>query len=288
MPKLIRPERRLEVQKMTKVPIHSLAILGLAGICLSLVVCPAFGQKERSVSTQDLVTLATYFYKDPRPERLDGFLDKFEAAPEARRLQAYPPVAGFLAVVFRASPDWIEKLTPTSLTPEMADTLVAALRLSGNSVIPDDLQARIQLAGSDEQLRSDFSRLPDKLEDLHIATPADLDILWGAAFASGDTSFILMIASFLAETANQSEQVALDVAKTARAMMGGPKDILHELRGKYGDQGARQIVYAAAALWSLTSNAKRHAFVDQAVTSYISDHLEEPAAKALSALRTLQ
>ena len=67
----------------------------------------------------------------------------------------------------------------------------------------------------DDTLRAEFAILPARLEDLEIATPTHLDILWGASFASGDGRYARMIIDFFAETANRSEEIAIDVAKVA-------------------------------------------------------------------------
>ena len=94
------------------------------------------------------------------------------------------------------------------------------------------------------------------------------------------------IIDFFAQTANRSEPLALDVARTAVAMSGSPREIYGELRGKYGDALGREIVFAATALWALASNARRHEFVNEAIRAYIRDNpatyatrLWRPAAK---------
>src|SRR5688572_20330252 len=68
----------------------------------------------------------TYFYKDPRPERLIGFLQTFSEAPGGENWIAYPPVAGFLAVVFRRHPDVVHKILPERPSPRVADAVRAA------------------------------------------------------------------------------------------------------------------------------------------------------------------
>src|SRR5262249_54558736 len=143
------------------------------------------------------------------------------------------------------------------------------------------LRLRFKDVGSDQKLKSELVGLPAQLENLWITTPTHLDIVWGAAFASGDARYPGMILDFFAATANQSEQVAIDVV----AIAGGSKEVLQELRGKYRDDLARQIVYAAAALWALQANARQHVFVDQTMARYITQKSGTPAAKVLAALR---
>jgi hypothetical protein len=174
-------------------------------------------------------------------------------------------------------------LIPVRPGPRNAATISAALTLSGNQALAAKLRPALDEAGSDEKLKSEFAGLPSRLEDLRARSGTHLDILWGAALASGDGTFVHMIADVLARTANRSELIALDVARTALAMMGGPKEIMGQLRGKYGDAGGREVIFAATALWALQSNARQHQFVERAVTKYVEDHPGTPAAKALTA-----
>jgi hypothetical protein len=227
----------------------------------------------------------TYFYRDPRPARLVGFIEKYDAPPVERKWDAYPPLVGFFAVIFRKHPDWIERLVPARLNARMGETVTAAIQLAGNPAKAASLRPRLAQAGSDAQLKGEYARLASRLEDLRVVMPTHLDILWGASFASGDGRYAGMIIDFFARTANRSERIAIDVAQTAIALMGGPKESVRELRGRHGDDLAREIIYAATALWALQSNARQHPFVDEVVAKYVQEHGGTPAEKALSALR---
>jgi hypothetical protein len=254
--------------------------LALAAALVLMALGPAAAQPGTAPPKDDLLT---YFYKDQRPERLVGFLEAYEASHG--NWNAYPPVAGFFAVVFQRHPDWIERLVPARFGPKVGTTLFAALRLSGQGAKAQGLRPRFEAAGLDPKLQAEFSGLPARLDDLQVATPTHMDILWGASFASGDPRHARKLMDFLARTANRSEAVALDIARTVLAMTGGPKEVFGELRGKYGDAGAREIAYAATALWAVTSNARQHDFVDKAVAAYIRENPGTPATKALDAMR---
>jgi len=108
--------------------------------------------------------------------------------------------------------------------------------------------------------------------------------LWGASFAAGDGRYVTPIIDYFAAAANASELVAIDIAKTTIEMTGGPKGTIASLKGKYGDAGAMQLIYAATALWAIAANSRQHPFVKQTVTEYIRNHPGTPATKALSAL----
>jgi hypothetical protein len=232
--------------------------------------------------------LLPYFYKDPCPERLVGYLEAHEARHP--KWDAYPPVAGFFAVIFRAHPDWIERLAPQRFGPKTAATLAAALRLSGQAGNAPGLRSRLASAAPDPKLMAEFANLPSQLPDLQIRTPTHLDLLWGASFASGDGRHARKIMDFFANAANRSEHLALDLAQLALVMTkgvnaSGSKEALTELRRKHGDDAFRQMVFAATALWALGSNARQHDFVDRAVARYIEEHPQTPATKALQVFR---
>jgi hypothetical protein len=226
-----------------------------------------------------------YFYKDARPERLVGFLDKF--GNTNTDWNAFPPLAGFFAVVFRAHPDWIDRLVPANVSANTAQTIMAALQLAGQPEIPQSLRTRLSSAGSDPRLSFELANLPPRLEDLPITLPTHLDILWGAFFASGDDRYVRMILDFFAKTANRSEGVALDITKTTIAIAGGPQDVLGRLKGKYGEAGTRQIVFASAAEWGLCSNAQQHPTVDKVLTSYFAENPDSLATKSLTIFRKM-
>jgi len=160
----------------------------------------------------------------------------------------YPPVVGFFAVVFRQHPDWIDKLTPDHVDARAAEGLAAVLQLAGQSAQAQIIRPRLMEAGSDVAMKAELAGLPLRLEDIRIATPTHLDILWGASFASGDARYARMIADFFARTANCSEAIALDIARTVAAMMGGPREILAQLKDKHGEPLAREIIFAASAM----------------------------------------
>ena len=93
------------------------------------------------------------------------------------------------------------------------------------------------------------------------------------------------IIEFLAQTADRSEMIALDVTRTSVMMSGGPKETLDDLKDKYGQALGTEIVFAATAGWALGSNARRHDKVAHALTAYISKHPGSYTSKVLSVIR---
>jgi hypothetical protein len=251
-------------------------VLGLGAAAMS----PALAQQALTSQERADADLILHFYDDPRPERLVGFLERF--AKTTRDWSAYPPVVGLFAVVFRAHADWIDKLIPATPDAKTAEAITAALQLSGQAAAAQRMRSRLAETGSDARLKVELADLPSRLEDVRITTPTHLDIVWGAFFASGSERYVRMIVDFLAQTANRSEAVALDMSKTTVALLGGPKDILGDLKGKYGEALAREIIFASSAQWALLSNARQHPIVDKVVTTYIAENPSSHAAKSLA------
>jgi hypothetical protein len=258
----------------------------LAAICacaLLSAVRAAAQQPEAQAAPGD--TLLSTFYRDPRPERLIGFLDRLRTSPSMQSREAYPLIAGFFAVVFRLHPDDVEKLMPQSLDARTAETIAAALRLSGNRAKYQGFEPRLAATGRDLDVAGLFVNLPSRFEELQITAPSSLNILWGAAFASGDATFVRMILDYFARTANLDDEIGRDIVQTVAALTGGPRDIFLQMRQRYGVLGARRVVFAAEALWSLQANAGQHAFVNDVVAKYVAEHPGTPAEKALIATR---
>jgi hypothetical protein len=258
-------------------------IAGLSAAAAWPLAAPAEQVTASQTTTDD--NLFAHFYDDPRPERLLGFIERYQK--RAQSWDAFPPLAGFLAVVFSRHTDWIAMLIPDHPDSRTAVAVAAALQLSGLSKIEPSLQSRLAAAGSDARLSAELAALPSRPEELRVATPTHLDLLWGASFASGEERYASMIADFLAATANRSELIALDVAKTALVISGGPREIINigQLRDKYGEQGTREIMFAAVAAWGLDSNARQHSFVEKFLAGYLAANSDKPTARVLSVLR---
>jgi hypothetical protein len=247
-------------------------------LLLAALPCRAQPAPDAKV-TADVVT---YFYKDPRPERLVGHFERYERT--ASDWAAFPPLVGFYAVVFRGRPDWIDRLIPAKPGPSGSETLRAALQLAGLGVARRDLQARFAPAAGEPTLKAQLAGLPDQIDNLVVKTPTHLDILWGASFASGDGRYPRKVIGFLEKTANRSHETAIDILKLAAAMRGPDRKLVAEMKAKYDDATLIQLVYAATATWGLSSNAQQHPFVDREVAEYVAANPQTPTGKLLDAV----
>ena len=256
--------------------IHACRVLALA-LGIGLAAIGSAVAQNRATNNP-----ITYFYGDPKPERLVGFLDGYVKNPAD--WAAYPPLVGFFAVTFRRFPDWIDRLLPTRFDAKTAETVAAAFRLSGLPPMAQTLRSQLADAGQDPTLRAQLANLPTRLEELRIVTATHLDILWGAFFASGDPQYVRMILDFYARTADRSHETAIDITKLTVALTGGPKETFTEMRAKYDDATLRELIYAATAQWALISNGRQHPIVDTTVRTFIGEHKDSPAARGLAAL----
>lgn len=246
--------------------------LAAAGLAVAL----AIGAAAPSAAQSGDSDLLTFYYEAPQPDRLPAWL----AGYDAEDWGAYPPLAGFLAVVFDDDPGEIERLTPAAPSPKMAATIAAALRLSGNAARTAEVMPPNQRF--DRKLTAEYHGLPSRLSAIRIVSATHLDILWGASFASGDGRHVRKILDVMAATANRSEAIALDVAGVMIAMAGGPPEPLETLRHRYGNDEAYRIVLAATALWALLSNAQQHPFVEAAIGDYLRKHRSSHAGQVLA------
>ncbi|MBS0538188.1 MAG: hypothetical protein JSR47_05505 [Proteobacteria bacterium] len=244
---------------------------------LLAAMAPAAAQKK---STSPL----TYFYLDPKPEKLVGFLDSYAKNPTD--WMAYPPMVGFYAIVFRQFPDWVDRLSPSVFDSKTAVTVAVAYKLSALSPMPAPLHDRLFSTQPDPRLQAEFPHLPARVEDVAIRTPTDLDVMWGAFSASGDERYVRKILAFLAATIDPAPELGIDVTRLTVALSNpdAGKKIFPELRAKYDDTRLHQLANASTAQWALVSNAVQHAKIRQIVDAYSAEHPDSVTTSSLAAL----
>jgi hypothetical protein len=222
----------------------------------------------------------TRFQDDPRMARLEGHLQALADRP--MDWGDYPVLVGFFAATFQRHPEWTDKLLPTRFDAKTADLVSAALRLSGQTP-STTLGARLTAAGHDAKLSAELAGLPTRLEDLRVAVPTHLDILWGAFFATGDTGYVRPILDFFAAIANQSDAVAIDVTRLTVAMSSGAKDDLQQIKSRHDQPTLVRMIYASTAELALIANARNFPAVKRTLADYVAANGAQPAAKSLAA-----
>jgi len=222
----------------------------------------------------------TRFQDDPRVARLEGYLQALADRPV--EWGDYPVLVGFFAATFQRHRDWIDKLLPTRFDAKTADLVSAALRLAGQTP-SSTLAARLSAAGHDAKLSAELAELPTRLEDLRVASPTHLDILWGAFFATGDPRYVRPILDFFAGVANQSDAVAIDITRLTVAMSSGAKDDLQQIKSRHDQPTLVRMIYASTAELALIANARNFPVVKRTLTDYVAANRDKPAAKSLAA-----
>jgi hypothetical protein len=252
------------------------------GLALSLAMAsPSLAQRSDPTQPFPMASpVITRFQDDPRPARLEGYLQALADRPT--EWGDYPVLVGFFAATFQRHPDWIDKLLPTRFDAKAADLVSAALQLSGQSPAAA-LRARLSAAGHDARLSAELAGLPARLEDLKVASPTHLDIMWGAFFATGDTRYVRPILDFFASVANQSDAVARDITRVTVAMSGGAKDDLPQVKSRHDPSTLVRIIYASTAELALITNARNFPAVKRTLADYVAANGGKPAAKSLAA-----
>jgi hypothetical protein len=248
------------------------AILTL-GPVNSLVV-PAWGAEAPALSEADM----TYFYKEPSPARVAALITYFDSLRAAERGGTRPPLMGFFAGAFQRYAADIDRMIPESLSVQMMGLLAVSLRMAGQQARAEALVKTIK---SRDAVAPDLATIPSSLDAIDPVGPSELDLLWGASFATADPKYCAKILTRFARVANTGDY-ADDLVHVVRNMQSGSDE--QWLVDKRGKDAAPELLVAATALWALHSNALQHPFVRGVVNDYVAAHPSEPAAKALSSL----
>jgi hypothetical protein len=223
----------------------------------------------------------TYFYKNPKPERVAEILAAFNTSPQSANPRDQPAMEGFLAGAFQRFPNSIGTMIPPGLLPASTWVTAVALHLAGDDSEAKPLFDRLVANGAPPP---NFELLPRSLDSLVPKGAADFDVLWGASFATGDPRYCSKILAGFASVADTGGNAPVMVMIIKFYFSGPHQGSLKWLFDKYGTQNAMELIIWSSALWSLHSNAQQHAFVRTMVDNYIKAHPGQPAAAALLAL----
>lgn len=229
--------------------------------------------------------LLTYFYKDPRPERLTGFLARFQETPVAEQPQAFPALTGFFAAICVAHPDKFPRMVPADLKPKTAAAIAAAVRLCGSAPVAAVLKPTLERSPPDGRMKAAITSLPSRLSELRVTHPMHLDILWSASFATASPAYVRPIYDYYDSAAALPGVDVRDIVAIVVLKHRPNKEALDAITAKYPRDTLIRIVFAASALWSLDSNARQHTFVATALNGYEKEKAGSPAATGLTEIR---
>jgi tetratricopeptide (TPR) repeat protein len=253
-------------------PVLLIAFLTLAAV--NSLVGTAWGAQAPALSEADM----TYFYKEPSPARVAALVTYFDSLRAAERGGTRPPLMGFFAGAFQRYPADIDRMIPEPLSVQMMGLLAVSLKLAGQQARAESLVKTIK---SRDAVAPDLSTLPPTLDAIEPVGPSELDLLWGASFATADPKYPSRILARFARVANTGDY-AEDLVHVVRNLQSGADQ--QWLVDKRGKAAAPELIVASTALWALHSNALQHQFVRSVVDDYIAAHPSEPAAKALASL----
>jgi hypothetical protein len=257
---------------------------------VALIVCCAIAASANSVAAQKPDAAAealavsnamNTFYRAAKKPDMGSLVSRWERLPTSDQPAALPPMIGFLSAYFQKNPNEVDRLANQSLTRKGQSVVLIGLEGAGN-----DAAAR-RIANKWRWPEGDIAKLASitPLDQLVPESPSDLDTLWGAAFATGDASYVRRIFDFYAKIANDPKIEFGDIVRVVEARRDNKLDSLRGIGERYPPEMAQKIVFAASALWSLMANATVHPFVQAELARLEKEEKETKAVKAMVALK---
>lgn len=253
-----------------------------ATVALGLMLAPAVrpaAAREPEAEVRAFQSRMTFFYKDPVLADVGPVLDGWAAA---MRLPASSvnPMMGFSAGLAAKYPTKLREMFPPSLSSAAQKVAVAGVAMGGP---PGAAVALAEAFNWPAEQKAKASTLP-RLSGYRIRGPGDLDLLWGAAFATGDPRYPRQILDYFIASLDGADP--RDVGRLADLSRKRDTAALRAMRESYGDDARfKALIGPSTALWSLESNARQRAFVRQLTDAYLARFPNGPVAQAWAELR---
>ncbi|MDD3296220.1 MAG: hypothetical protein PHU64_02550 [Candidatus Omnitrophica bacterium] len=142
-----------------------------------------------------------YYYQRPQPELVENAIAFINDNDLINSQLKQPFFASFFSIIFSKNPQDIDKLknTLSALLPHTKETILQALWLSNTQEAKHCLkQEAILLKEPDSAyIRRLLGLEPYDILSMQINKTSDLDMLWGAFFASGDNRYVKKIINTL-------------------------------------------------------------------------------------------
>lgn len=237
---------------------------------------PAFSQSPGHPSKNfDLVDLnrrVAYFYKSGHIDDIPRILTRWLAAGGPT-----PQLLGFIVGVSAKNPTQIDRMFPPSLNDAGQRYAVVGVRVA---ISTDRAEALARRYGW-PQSRLRMINAGTTIDKYPIRVPQDIDMLWGASFATGDPQYPKRILMYYVSVADRGDVAIDEIYGLIRGTPNYNKNNVQELRQRYGMPKLGEILTASAALWSLTSNAAQHSFVKNVVDAHITSYPDTQSAVGL-------
>lgn len=219
----------------------------------------------------ELQNRVTYFYRNPEP---GGVPDTLRILDENGMLakdgaDVDSPLIGFLAALFERYPEHVERWTAVDYSRDVQRLIGYGLVQAG---MAERSAAFLRRNGWPAEVIDMIGSAPDSILSMPIVTAAQLDMLWGASFATGDRRYPERLLDYVAETLALERYGVEDIADVGRPenLRGHRNPQLEKMFGRYEREDAMRLVVVASAVWALGSNAKQHVFVMEAVQDRIA------------------
>lgn len=172
----------------------------------------------------DLYQYLTWYYLHPNPDLIPEAIKQMNADRVFEKPSSRAPLSAFLATVFSKHPDKIAYWATLGEDgdPETQRALWMALWLSNR---PEAVQYLRERQNTETELETEsgeflsrcLARPPRPLPTLSIEFPSDVDMLWGAFFASGDASYVnrIILAASWARAADTPDKLLSGAAAQA-------------------------------------------------------------------------
>jgi hypothetical protein len=161
----------------------------------------------KNVAQANLLNLLTYYYAYPERPSISAVLEDIESSRilETDWENAQYPVLGFLSQAFSAEPEALAKEIGPSYSHSLKSVILAALMMEFLDVYaPPAYQAIINNLPPDKR--------PPHIAAAKVGHPKQLDMLWGALFATGDPKFLDAILKVYEDQNGPTGNPRLDIA----------------------------------------------------------------------------
>jgi hypothetical protein len=204
-------------------PHRPIAALLYLAACLAVSLPYVRADDEPPPESAQIDGLITYYYMDKDPADVVALLKLIQDGDVlAKHDSAAVPFGAFLATVFSNSPEQINSIAKSAkFTGHTRRLVQEALWQSGHAATVKEVFG---------ESPGEFDAKPVSLKKRPIKGPDDLDMMWGAFLASGDTAYVKRIIPVLGRDHPLSGDPRLDEATRQAAEWSLESNMLqHEL-----------------------------------------------------------
>ncbi|MFC1744604.1 hypothetical protein ACFL35_11490 [Candidatus Riflebacteria bacterium] len=187
---------------------------------------------KKGISQQDALVIdqwMEFYYREKKIGLVGEMISKFIQGGYTNKPQVFAPGVGFFSSIFKQNPNKVLSWLKDGEKWALADKKLFFHALWQADIAPGKTFFQKLLKSKSKEnleLAKEFTtKKPELLEKMEIKTPADMDMCWGAFFATGNPQFI---------------------------------NKLIKLLDRYNSKNSRDRSMVGAAEWSLRANAMDH------------------------------